>query len=280
MIERGGNACPSHAIIGAVQRIFVLIVLAVLSASLAPAWAQSPLQGFAMRPPCDGPPHPAYAAPGGPPLIASWTEEDLNKAAWQLSPCLHWPGGRIRMAAALAAAVHAPSLDGLLARYGALSQYKAIRFWSTMHQMWEPFVAQAGFTDGPEARYTNPDLKPEDFVAGREFYYYEIDARTGRTIHRLTVRQRTADRVELSTENLTPIKYSMFTVFEPGALRSATFIERRGAGEWGYYQTIGVGEGSDFIAVHSASPYMNRLTALYRYMAGMPTDGGPPAAPN
>ena len=81
-------------------------------------------------------------------------------------------------------------------------------------------------------------------------------------------------------ENLTPIKYALFTIFEPHALRSATFIERRGANEWGYYQTIGVGEGSDFIAVRSASPYINRLTALYRYMAGMPTDGAPAAAPN
>jgi hypothetical protein len=263
-----------------VTRIFALVALAILSAALVPAWAQLPLQGFAMRPPCEGPPHPAYAQTGGPPLIASWNEDDLNKAAWQFSPCLHWTDGRTRMATALAAAVHAPSLDHLLVRYGALSQYKGIRFWSTMHQSWEPFVTQAGFTDGPEARYIVPDLKPEDFVTGRQFYYYEIDPRTGRTIHHLTVQQRTADRVELATENLTPIKYSMFTVFEAHALRSATFIERRGVGEWGYYQTIGVGEGSDFIAVHSASPYINRLTSLYRYMAGMSTDSAPPAAPN
>ena len=262
------------------NRLFVLALLAILSATQAPVWAQSPFQGFALRPPCDGPPHPAYAPPGGQPVIASWSEDDLNKAAWQLSPCLHWTEGRTRMATALAGVFHAPSLDDLLTLYGALSQYKSIHFWSTMHQAWEPFVTQAGFTDGLAVTYTYPDLKPEDFVAGREFYYYEIDARTGRTVHHLTVRQRTADKVELSTENLTPIKYALFTIFEPHALRSATFIERRGANEWGYYQTIGVGEGSDFIAVRSASPYVNRLTALYRYMAGMPTDGTPPAAPN
>ena len=251
----------------------------MLAAFQPPAWAQAPLQGFALHPPCGGPPRPAYATAGGPPVVATWTEDDANKVAWQYSPCLHWPGDRTRMATALSAVFHAPSLDVLLTRYGALSQYKSIRFWSTMHQTWEPFVVQAGFTDGIEAHYTHPDLKPEDFVTGREFFYYEIDPRTGRTIHRLTVNQRTADRVELSTENLTAMKYSMFTIFEPRGLRSATFIERRGPNEWGYYQTIGVGEGSDFIAVHSPSPYINRLTALYRYMAGMPTDGAPPAAP-
>lgn len=234
-----------------------------------------------MRPPCGGSaPQPAYAPAGGAPVISSWSEADLDKSAWQMSPCLRWSGGKTRLAAALSASVRAPSLDDLLNRYGALSKYTTIRVWSTMHQAWEPFASQAGFTDGLAATYTMPDLKAADFTPGKEFFYYEIDARTGRTIHHLIVGQRTADRVELITENLTPIKYSMFTVFEPHALRTATFIERRGAGEWGYYQTIGVGEGSDFIAVHSASPYINRLTALYRYMAGIPTDGAPPAAQN
>ena len=279
MIREGRHRHPSRGIISDVNRLLPLIALSLLAST--PAFAQSSiLQGFAMRPPCEGPPQPAYAAPGGPPAIASWTESDLNKAAWQLSPCLRWTQGPTRMVTALAAVFHAPSLDDLLARYGALSQYKAINVWSVMHQAWEPFATQAGFTDGPEAKYTYPDPKPADFATGKDFYYYEIDPRTGRTIHHLKVGQRTADKVELMTENLTPITYSMFTVFEPRALRTATFIERRGPNEWGYYQAIGVGEGSDFIATHSASPYINRLTALYRYMAGLPTDGAPPAAPH
>jgi hypothetical protein len=263
-----------------VQRLVGLFLLVAFASFQTSAGAQSKFGGFSLNPPCGGPPQPAYAAPGAPPVIATWTEEDANRAAWQNAPCLHWPPDRTRLAAALSAVLHAGSLDDLLARYGALSQYSAIRFWSTMHQTWEPFVVQAGFTDGVEAHYTHPDLRPEDFVAGRQFYYYEIDPRTGRTIHRLSVNQRTADRIELSTENMTAMKYSMFTIFEPRGLRSATFIERRGPNEWGYYQAIGVGEGSDFIAVHSASPYVNRLTALYRYMAGLPTDSGPPAAPD
>jgi hypothetical protein len=261
-----------------VNRLVVLIAFALLAPTAG--HAQSPLQGFVMRPPCAGAPQPAYSAPGGPPAIASWTEGDLNKTAWQLAPCLRWTEGPTRMVTALAAVLHAPSLDDLLSRYGAISHYKSIHVWSTMHQAWEPFTTQAGFTDGPAANYTYPDPTPADFVAGKEFFYYEIDPRTGRTIHRLRVGQRTADKVELITENLTPITYSMFTIFAPHALKTATFIERRGPKEWGYYQAIGVGEGSDFIAVHSASPYINRLAALYRYMAGLPTDGSPPAAPN
>lgn len=277
MIEKGRQRRPFRGIITTVKCASFLAALLLLSGA---AWAQTPLQGFALHPPCDGPPHPGYAPVGSAPVIATWDSAAPNAAAWQQSSCLHWTDGKTRLAAALAAQVHASSLDELLTRYGALSQYKSIQFWSTMHQAWEGFVVEAGFTDGPNAAYTYPDLKPADFVTGKEFYYYETDSRTGRTVNKLTVHLRTADRVELTTENLTAVKYSMFTIFEPHALKTATFIERRGSNEWGYYTTIGVGEGSDFIATHSASPYINRLTALYRYMAGLPTDGAPAAAPN
>ncbi len=259
--------------------------LLLLLASLIPlglvsigAAAQSGFEGFALSPPCQGAPQPGYPPPGAVPAIAAWSESDANKAAWRASPCLQWTAGRTRMVTALSASLGARSLDELLARFGALSNYKSIRFWSTMHQNWEELVTAAGFMDGPAATYSRPDLAPAEFVQGAEFYYYEID-RTGRTLHRLVVRHRSQDAVEIATENIAPIRYSLFTLFQPHALQTVTFIERRGPNQWGYYQTIGVGEGSDFIAVRSSSPYVNRLAAFYRYMAGIPTDSLPPAAP-
>lgn len=258
----------------AVLRLVVLLVALTPAAVLA----QSPLQGFMLSPPCEGQPQPAFAQPGAPPAIATWNEADANTAPWRASPCLRWTGGPPRMITALAGTLQANSLDELLDRYAALSRYPSIRFWSTTHQAWEPFANSAGFVDGPEAHYSQPDLKAADFVTGRTFYYYEID-RTGRTIHRLTVHRRTQDAVELSTDNVTAIRYAPFTVFEAEALKTSTFIQRLGPGEWGYYQTIGAGAGADFIAVRSPSPYINRLTALYRYMAGIPADSLPPAAP-
>ena len=229
------------------KRLLILIALAIPLAAQVPAWAQAPFQGFAMRPPCAGPPHPAYAPPGGAPVIVSWTEDDLNKAAWQLSPCLHWTEGRTRMATALAGVVHAPSLDDLLTRYGALSQYKSIHFWSTTHQAWEPFVQQAGVTDGPGANHTYPDLKPEDFVAGKEFYYYEIDARTGRTVHHLTVRQRTADNVVqvLTSSYDPPFGADVWLRPECPTARAATTRRARmlDVRDWTWVRLLGV-EGS------------------------------------
>lgn len=255
------------------------LALASLVWALAPAiaWAQSGFEGFELRPPCEGTPQPAYGKAGGPPAIMVWPESSLNKTAWAAAPCLHWGGGKMRMAVALAATLNASSLDELLGRFGALSQYKSIRFWSVMYETWDDFVASSGFVNGPEGQQVVPDHAPADYVAGRDFYYFET-SRAGRTIHRMTVRKRSADRIEVATENITPIRFAMATLFEPAALQSVTFFDRRGSSEWGYFQTIGVGLGSSFITVQSTSPYINRLTALYRYLAGIPTDRDPPAA--
>jgi hypothetical protein len=258
-----------------VTRTLVLLLLALVPALAA---AQAPFQGFALSPPCQGPPDPAYPRPGATPAIAAWSESDADRAAWRTTPCLQWTAGSTRMVTALAASLRAGSLDELLARYGSLSHYSSIKYWSVMHQDWEELVRFAGVTDGPAAHYSLPDIAPAALVAGGSFYYYEID-RVGRAIHHLTVRHRSDDSIELATENVTPIRYGVFTLFEPGALRTVTFMARRGPGEWAYYQTIGVGEGADFIAVNSPSPYINRLTAFYRYMAQIPTDSLPPAAP-
>jgi hypothetical protein len=221
---------------------------------------------------------PAYTQPGGSPTIAVWTEADANRAPWQGAPCLHWTSGQTRMVTALAASIAANSLDELLDRYGSLSTYKSIRFWSVMHQTWEDLVVSAGFVDGPQANYSQRDQTSADFQTGRVLYYYEISP-AGRTLHRLTVQRRTQDEVVVSTENISPVKVALFTIFQPQALQTATFIQRKGPNAWGYYQAIKLGEGSDFIAVRSPSPYINRLVAMYRYMTGIPTDSLPPVAP-
>lgn len=269
----GKELAGEHDIIAAVKRLAALLLVFLPSL----AGAQTGLQGFDLRPPCEGTPPPAYGVAGGPPATAVWSEGALNKGAWAAAPCLRWVGGRVRMASALAATLSTPTVDPLLTRFAALSRYKSIRFWSIMYENWEEFVADAGFIDGPQSQNTLPDLKPSDFVAGRELYYFEM-SRAGRTVHRMTVRQRTDDRVEIATENVMPIRFAKATLFDTGALQTVTFLDRRGPDQWGYFQTIGVGMESSFFAVQSTSPYINRLIALYRYMANIPTDRDPPAA--
>src|SRR5206468_12441287 len=68
-------------------------------------------------------------------------------------------------------------------------------------------------------------------------------------------------RVVLASENVTPIRVALLTAFEPGALQSVTFLDKRGPGVWGYYQMIRAGEGSSVVALGSDASYVNRLAA-------------------
>lgn len=268
-----GNHAPGIPLPQVARLRLLLGLLLVLVPVLARADAAPP------QPPCGTPPQPAYAASDQPPATAVWTEGGLRKIGWRPPACLNWEADRTRLVIAVAGDFRiSGSLDDLLGRLGAFSGYKSIRYWSATQQHWHELVSDAGRIEGPDGRNIRPDLTAAAFVTGRTFHYFEVN-RTGRTVYRLTVLERTPDRVVLATENVTPIRIAMLTVFEPGALQSVTFLDRRGPGLWSHYQVIRAGAGASAIALGRESSYVNRLAALYRYVAGIPTDREPPASP-
>jgi hypothetical protein len=213
-----------------------------------------------------------------PPAVGIWNEARLRQIGWRAPDCLKWGATRTRLAVALAGEfAFSGSLDQLLTRAGRVSTHKSIRYWSVTDKAWRNLVDDAGIVDGPEGKTRLPDLTTADLVSGRSFYYFEV-GRSGRTIHRVTVLASTADRFVLASENVTPIRGILMTAFEPGALQSVTFVERCGPATWGYYQVIRGTDGASTLALGAESSYVNRLAALYRDMAGIPTDSEPPAA--
>ena len=229
-----------------------------------------------LTPPCEGPPVPAYTPAGQPPATDVWSASELARTGWQAAPCLNWGASRTKLAAALAGEFQfAGSLDDLAVRLAHISALKSVRYWSVSHKAWQPLVSDSGFLDGPDGK-GRADPAAGELTPGRSFFYFETSH--GRTVYRMTVRERTAERLVVATENVTPIRVGILTAFEPGAMQSVIFLNRRGPGLWGYYQTLRATEGASVIALGSDASYVNRLAALYRYMAGIPTDQEPPAA--
>ena len=229
-------------------------------------------EGPPLQPPCGGPSQPAAAAHDRPPATAVWNESALRKAGWRPPACLNWTSERTRLAVALAGEFRfAGTVDDLLVRLGAFSTYRSIRYWSASRHGWQDLVSDAGRVGGP-------DLGASDLVAGSSFDYFEND-RAGRTVYRLKVLECTPERVVLASENVTPIRAALLTAFDPGALQSVTFLDRRSPGLWSYYQIIRAGHGASSLALGSEASYVNRSAALYRYVAGIPTDRDPPVAP-
>jgi hypothetical protein len=85
--------------------------------------------------------------------------------------------------------------------------------------------------------------------------------------------------VLITTENVTPIKIAIIPAFDPGSLQTATFLRKEDHSIWSTYQIMRVGSGgSSFVLGHRGS-FLNRLEAVRRYLAGMPTDGSEPLVP-
>jgi hypothetical protein len=250
--------------------------LAALSLFLAAgsAWAAGPM------PPCGGPALPAWGAEQAPPQLGIWTSGDLRRESWQPAPCLGWSGDT-RLVVALASTFRSPlSLDQLLQRLTAISAYPFVKYWSATRGEWRPLSSEAGMLAQPQATAAAPDPAAADLVPGRDFYYFENGEVGGRTVHRLRIVEHGPERAVIASENVGAIRVAILTVFEPGALQYATFLERAGPGLWRLYQITRVGMASSSLAANYSSSYANRLEAIRRYLAGEPTDGTPPLRSN
>jgi hypothetical protein len=222
-----------------------------------------------LQPPCGATAEPAFPPVNRDPVVAVWRESELRQADWSPAPCLAWKG-TTRLAGAVAGTfTFDGGMDRLLDRIGAFSRYKLIPYWSASRRAWEPLALEAGLVGNVTPPPTRSDLQAADFVPGRAYGYFEVD-RTGRTTYRLTVRERSDDRVVLATENTSPIRVAFLPLFESGALQSMIFLERGGPSLWRYYQAMRAGEGTSVLALSNASSYVNRLTAFYRYVGGQP----------
>jgi hypothetical protein len=250
------------------------LILPLALAFLAPGAA------FAVGPqaPCAGSPVPAFGAVDGPPQIGVWSRAELRRDGWQPPACLGWQGDS-RLVAALAARFRSPlSLDALAERLTAVSHHRDIRFWAVTRREWRPLVTQSWALERPDAMARRPDPTAAELVPGRDFYYAEDAEIGGRAIWRLRIVERGDRRLVVTTENVTAIKVALVTIFEPGALQVATVLQQDGPGTWDLYEiTRAAAESSSLVAGYGSS-YVNRLEALRRYLAGLPTDLAPPLA--
>jgi hypothetical protein len=231
------------------------------------------------QPPCDGNPVPAFGALDGPPAVGAWSHAELRRVGWQPPPCLGWRGDS-RLVVALAARFRSSlSLDALAARLVAVSHHPSIRIWAVTRQEWRPLALDAWMLDGPADKTRRPDPSGAALLVGRDFYYAENTDIAGRTIYHLHVVEHTAERIVLTTENVTAIRAAIVTLFEPGALQVATVLSRDGPETWNLYEITRAGaDSSSFVAGYQSS-YLNRLDAVRRYVGGLPTDRDPPIAP-
>jgi hypothetical protein len=229
------------------------------------------------RPPCGEAPQPAYAAPGGSPNVQTWSGGDLGPN-WRPPHCVSWtsPGFGVLVALASSFADRGTAQD-LLARFGRISRLTAIRYWSVTDQAWDPLVTSATALRGADSGQRRPDFAPAEMTEGSTLFFAQSDNRSsGDVVYRLLIRELRPDRLVIATENVTPVHKLFLTMFAPGELQSTYFLERRSPGVWTYYSLSRTSPDANPLAGGHAASYLNRAVALFRYVAGIPTDQEPP----
>ena len=229
--------------------------------------------------PCGSDPYPAYAPPGPLPTLALWHAGELP-ANWVPPECTGWDSREGGILFAVAGRFkHGGSFDALLARAGAFSRQTEIRRWNVKKRRWEQqYKASAALKDSDPAS-RRPDFKPAEFVIGARLYFMQdaMDS-LGPIVHELTVRERSATRIIMTTRNINRGKILGIPVIGLGGLEGFFMVEHESGPIWRYYSLTRVHLLISDAMAPPPKDHLNKAVALFRFLAGIPTDTEPPAA--
>ena len=228
--------------------------------------------------PCGAAAQPTYADPGQPPTVQAWRGKAAR--AWVPPACTGWVASNADILVAVAGSFkHGGDIDDLLARIGAISSKSKVQYWSTTEKAWKPLVTEAFALSGPDPALRRADFMAPQFVKGQNLYYAQSDNRSsGKTVYRERVIAVDRERLAIVSENATPVKMTLITLFDVGDMQTAYFLERREAGVWNFYSLTRTRMASSLMPTGGDASYINRAVAFYRLVAAIPTDQEPPAA--
>ncbi len=250
------------------------IVLIALLAVAPAAFAQTTPEALPV-PPCAGEPSPAYPAPGPMPEVRVWRDAELN--GMRFPACVGF--GSLEPNSLIATAGRFESAGGVAAvaeRLARISALTAIRYYSVRDSRWKQLFVDAyalGAAPSPgtdEARRT--DFNADDIETGRILRFsQEENAILSPVTYRLTVIERTQDRLIYTIVNESAAKALFFRAGEPGDFRQYYEIEREAENLWRYYSLAAARIRTGPFSLPSQS-FINRAIAYYRHIAGYSTE--------
>jgi uncharacterized protein DUF6675 len=230
-----------------------------------------------LHPPCVPQPQPFYSELSARPALQVVRDEPMN-AAWVPPVCTGWTKSGYRMLVALAATFRFHgSGDDLLARFGDVSAFKDIKYWTASDRRWRILIADAVAVDGHDSRHRRPDFTAAELRTGKDLYFLQDDSRSsGSVLYQMQVLEIGPKRLVVAIENASPVRAFLMTLFHPGDLQFLYFLDARGPGIWGLYSLTRTGRGASSLSSGHENSYVSRAVAFYRHFAGIPTDQNPP----
>ncbi len=253
----------------------IAVAIAFISFLLASPAAAQGVPGVFPIPPCAGEPSPAYPAPGPMPDVQVWRDAELNGV--RFPACVEFgtlaPNSLIATAGRFESESGVAAIAGRLARISALT---AIRYYSVRDSRWKQlFVDAYALGDAPrpgtsEARRV--DFSADDLVTGHTLRFsQEENAILSPVIYRLSVIERTQDRLIYTIVNESAAKALLFSASEPGDIRQYYVIEREAGNLWRFYSLAAARIWTGPFSLPTQS-FINRAIAYYRHISGFPTE--------
>jgi len=256
------------------SRAAALVVVAAILCSDVSSSADT-----APQPPCDGAPFPPYPGLENSPAVGAWDRAGSGRD-WTPPACTGWTDpGFTTLVATAGRFRHASGVEGLLRRIGAISKLAGVRYWSTTHKQWRTLIVNAHALSEAAGDRPREDFSPGEMTEGKVLFFQQEDNLSGKAIYRLRIRTVSPYRLVIDTENIGTVRYLLLPIFRPGGIQSITFLDRESQDVWRYYSLMRTGKGSNPLSAGYEASSINRAAAYYRYLAGIPTDKEPPAAP-
>ncbi|MEZ5848481.1 MAG: DUF6675 family protein [Geminicoccaceae bacterium] len=223
---------------------------------------------------------PESAGPGAEPSVIVLDEADAI-AAYALPACL---GLRFETPPATLVALRASpantSLDQVIARIAAFSTLETVRYWSKSRQEWRLLVSETQALSGPDPEQAGTDPAPGELVTGAVFFALQDDSDPlSAIVMRMEVVRRDENAIVITFENVTASTMMGLTVLPVGSLRSVVAVERNGEDGLDFYLLSGNSANLPAWLLPAKASHINRAVAVYRHLAGIPSDAEPPAAP-
>ena len=231
------------------------------------------------QPPCGSATFPPYPDLEESPAVRVWDSAESGRD-WIPPACTGWTdSGFTTLVVTVARFRHASGVEGLLRRIGAISEHAGIRYWSTTHKRWQTLVINAHALSVAAGDRRREDFSPGEMTEGKSLYYQQEDNLSGKAIYRMRIRSASPDRLVFDTENISAVRYLLMPIFRPGGMQSITFLDRESQDVWRYSSIMRTGKNARLLTAGYEASSINRAVAFYRYLAGIPTDKEPPAAP-
>jgi Family of unknown function (DUF6675) len=268
------SSAPRHAkTFQAQTRARAGLVFFAILLSHAHVYAQSGPQ-----PPCGVEPVPDYPGLDDPAVVKAWSKSEFGPD-WRPPACTGWTAtGFTTLVTTVARFRYASEAEGLLRRFGAISELTGMRYWSTTHKKWRTLIVHAYALTDLESRQHREDFTPDEMKEGQVLYFEQVDNLSGKGTYRMHILAASADRVVIDIENVSTMYYVFVPVIPRHEMQSIYFLDRELEGIWRYYGIIRIGKNANQTLAGNESSAVNRAVAFYRYQVGIPTDQEPPAA--